>query len=194
MSNPTISDGVIVRGPLFAAKYDRPWLRYIETPEPGDGGAGAGEGGEGKPEGQFTQADVDRIVRERLQQQAKNKFGDYDQLKAKADESQTLEQRLATLEGELTTTKAAALRTQIASEFGISTKKGAKGEPSDADLFLTGADEATLTAQAQRLAAATADRKKNGNVARNEGDTKQNDNAGTGDLREFARGLFGGDD
>jgi hypothetical protein len=40
--------------------------------------------GRAEQEQAFTQADVDRIVRERLAQQAKNKFGDYDDLKSKA--------------------------------------------------------------------------------------------------------------
>lgn len=153
--------------------------------------ADAGDGDQGKT--QFTQADVDRIVRDRLQQQAKNKFGDYDELKTKAGQAQTLEERLGTVESELSSTKASALRAQIAAEFGISTKKGPKGEPSDADLFLTGSDEASLTAQAQRLAGREADRKTHGNVAPKEGDTKttgKNDNP----LREFAKELFGNAD
>lgn len=138
----------------------------------------------------FTEADVERIVRERLQQQAKNKFGDYDELKKTADGAKTLEERLATLEGELTTTKTEALRSRIAADFGISTKPAKAGEPSDADLFLTGSDESTLTAQAQRLAGREADRKRNGNVAPKEGDTKSTGTTDTG-MREFAQQLFG---
>lgn len=137
----------------------------------------------------FTQAEVNVIVRDRLKQQATNQFGDYDDLKTRAEGAKTLEERLADVEGELSATKAAALRTAIAAEFGISTKKGAKGEPSDADLFLTGTDEAALTAQAQRLAGRQADSKKQGNVAPNEGDAKTTGKT-DGDLREFARGLF----
>jgi hypothetical protein len=137
----------------------------------------------------FTQADVDRIVRERLAQQAKNKFGDYDDLKSRAGVAQTLEERLASLESELSTTRADALRTNIAAKFGISTEKGPKGEPSDADLFLTGSDESTLTAQAQRLAGREADRKKQGNVAPREGATTT---SGQDDgLRDFTKRLFG---
>lgn len=140
----------------------------------------------------FTQADVDRIVKDRLAQQAKNiaaKFGDYDEVKSKAAEAQTLEQRLASLEQELSTTRAEALRSTVAAKFGISTEKGPQGEPSDADLFLTGTDEATLTAQAQRLAGRQAVVKKQGNVARNEGGTKT-EGKGDEEMREFARNLF----
>lgn len=137
----------------------------------------------------FTQADVDRIVRERLAQQAKNKFGDYDDLKTKAGNALTLEQRVAEMEGRTATAEAAALRASVAAEFGVSTKKGPKGEPSDADLFLTGTDESTLTAQAQRLAGREEDRKKQGNFAPKEG-TIQNVGGADQDMREFARGLF----
>ena len=139
----------------------------------------------------FTQADVDRIVRERLAQQAKNQFGDYDDLKTKAEGAKTLEQRLGSLETDLASAKTEALRANVAARFGVSTEKGPNGEPSDADLFLTGADDATLVAQAQRLAAREADRKKQGNVARREG----NNPAGSAEdpLREFTRNLFKND-
>lgn len=142
----------------------------------------------------FTQADVDRIIKDRLTQQAKNQFGDYADLKAKADGAKTLEERLESLETELTTTKAGALRASIAAEYGISTKKGAKGEPSDADLFLTGTDESTLTAQAIRLAGREADRKKQGNVAPKEGESTSNLGKSEQDLREFTQNLFGNAD
>lgn len=149
---------------------------------------------EGEPKEQtFTSADVEKIVRDRLAQQAKNKFGDYEELKTKAEGAKTLEERLGTLEGELSTARQKALRDSIAAEHSISTKKGPKGEPSDADLFLTGTDEATLTAQASRLAAQVADRKKQGNVAPKEG-TATNTGKDDGDLREFAKNLFGNAD
>lgn len=125
----------------------------------------------------FTQADVDRIVKDRLAQQAKNKFGDYGELKSRAESAQTLEQRLVSLETELTTTRTQALKTSIAAKFGISTEAGEDGAPSDADLFLTGSDADSLTAQAERLAARVADRKKNGNVAPKEGSTTSTGNA-----------------
>lgn len=140
-------------------------------------------------EGQtFTQADVNRIVKERAERMAKQLYPDYDDLKAKAGESQTLEQRIADMEKESAAAKAEALRSRVAAEFGISTKKGPKGEPSDADLFLTGADADTLTVQAQRLAGRVEDRKKQGNFAPKEGTTPA---AGTDSgEREFVRNLF----
>lgn len=162
----------------------------ITPPEPGTPAGDPQPNGEPEQPGQaFTQADVDRIVRERLAQQAKNKFGDYDDLKSKAGNAQTLEQRVAEMEAEAATAKAEALRSRVAAEFGISTKKGPKGEPSDADLFLTGADESTLTAQAQRLAGREEDRKKQGNFAPKEG-TSTSTGKDDEDLRGFARKLF----
>lgn len=141
-----------------------------------------------QPQGQsFTQADVDRIVRERLAQQAKNKFGDYEDLKSKAGDALTLEQRVAEMEARTATAEAEALRARVAGEFGISTKKGPKGEPSDADLFLTGTDEATLTTQAERLAGREAERKKQGNFAPKEGSAPSTPED---PLRDFTKKLF----
>ena len=137
----------------------------------------------------FSQADVERIVKERLVQQAKNKFGDYDDLKTKAGTALTLEQRVKEMETRAQAAEAESRRAKIASEFGISTKKGPKGEPSDADLFLTGTDVETLTAQAQRLAGREEDRKKQGNFAPKEG-TTTTIGGETEDLRDFARKLF----
>jgi hypothetical protein len=146
--------------------------------------------------GTFTQADLDKYaakIRAEERRKATEKFADYDDVKSKAEGAKTLEERLGLLEGELTATKQSALRTSIAAKFGISTEPAKAGEPSDADLFLTGSDESTLTAQAQRLVGREADRKKQGNVAPKEGATTT---TGTddGDLREFARGLFGQSD
>jgi hypothetical protein len=123
-----------------------------------------------------------------LAQQAKNKFGDYDDLKTRAGNALTLEQRVADMEAETTAAKAEALRSRIAADFGVSTKKGPKGEPSDADLFLTGTDVDTLTAQAQRLAGREVDRKKQGNFAPKEGTTPAG--SSNTDERDFVRNLF----
>jgi len=51
------------------------------------------------------------------------------------------------------TARTEALRYRLAAAHGIDTKPGPEGEPSDADTFLTGADEASMTIQAQRYAA-----------------------------------------
>lgn len=151
----------------------------------------AESGGEGQ-EQTFTQADVDRIVKERVTRE-RAKFSDYDALKSQAEGAKTLEQQVADLRGELDSTKAESLRARVAAEHGISTKKGPNGEPSDADLFLTGSTEETLLAQASRLAAREADRKKQGNVAPKEGATSTT--AGPEqEARDFVGDLFGGGD
>ena len=74
------------------------------------------------------------------------------------------------------------LRFRIAAKHGISDE--------DADLFLTGSDEDTLTRQAQRLAERIEQRERVGNVAPSVG-SNTNLSGGTDDTREFVRGLFG---
>lgn len=140
-----------------------------------------GSGG-GQDKGKtFTQAELDQIITDRLTQQAKNKFGDYDALKAQAAGAKTVEQKLADLETKHAEAEARALRSDIATKHGISAE--------DRDLFLTGSDEAALTAQAKRLADRAADLKKNGNRAPREGGTSTGDDKDK-DLRDFTRGLF----
>jgi hypothetical protein len=136
---------------------------------------------EGREQQTITQSDVDRIVRERVARE-RAKYADYDELKAKADGAKTVEQKLADLEGKYSAAEARAIRSDIAAKHGISAE--------DRDLFLTGTDEATLTAQAERLAARDADRKKNGNVAPKEGTTTTTGGPSK-DVREFTRNLFG---
>lgn len=145
-----------------------------------EGAKEATEGADQAKESQLVpQADVDRIVKERVARE-RAKYSDYDELKAKAAGSQTLEERLASLEGELTAARTIALRSDIAAKHGLSAE--------DRDLFLTGTDESTLNAQAQRLAEREADRKKQGNFAPKEGTTPT---GGTNtDERDFVRNLF----
>lgn len=142
----------------------------------------APEGGDQKQEQSFTQADIDRIVNDRLAQQAKNKFGDYAELKAKADGAKSVEQQLADLSAKHAEAEARALRSDIATKHGISAE--------DRDLFLTGSDETALTAQAVRLAGRVADQKKQGNVARKEGGTTTSGDPEK-DMRVAVRNLFG---
>jgi len=145
----------------------------------------------GQQEGRtFSQADVDRIVQDRLQQQARNQFGDYDTLRTKAGESTALEQRLGKLEADLTASQTQALRASVAAEYGISTKPGENGAPSDADLFLTGTTADALKAQAERLAGRETARQVRGNVARQEGGTTITGKPKT-EMREFTAQLFG---
>lgn len=147
-----------------------------QTPAPE---AGA-EASEKQPE-TFTQSDIDRIVRERVKRE-REKFADYDDLKAKAGEAQTAEERIAKLEKEIKASQHEALKRRVQAAHGISNE--------DADLFLTGGDEDALTAQAQRLTAREAERKQQGNHVPREGN---NPAPGAGDSEEsqLARALFG---
>ena len=143
-----------------------------------------------KVEKTFTQAELDRIVQDRLDRQAKTQFGDYEDLKAKAGQSKSLEDRIADMETRASKAEHDALRSRIAAEHGISTKRGDKGEPSDADLFLTGTDEATLKSQALRLASRVSEQKKQGNFAPNEGKPTVNVGGEDAELRQFTNSLF----
>lgn len=127
----------------------------------------------------FTQADVDRIVADRLKRE-REKFKDYDDLKAKAGEAKTAEDRLAELEQRYADAETRALRAHVASEHGISAE--------DRDLFLTGDDEETLTAQAKRLAERESERKKRSNHVPNEG---SNPRPAEDERRQLANDLFG---
>ena len=141
----------------------------------------SGSKAEGQQEQGISQADVDRIVKDRVAR-VQAKYADYDDLKAKAEGAKTVEQKLADLEGKYSAAEARALRSDIAAKHGLNAE--------DRDLFLTGTDESTLTAQAQRLAAREADRKKQGNVAPKEGGTTTTGDV-NGDMRDFTRKLFG---
>lgn len=129
---------------------------------------------------------------------ARAKPADYDELKAKAakwDQAEAANKteldkandRAARAEQERDAARAEALRYKVAAAHGISTAAGADGTPSDAELFLTGTDEDTLTRQAERLTQRGSDRRTRGNVAPREG---TNPHAEQDDLRQFARQLF----
>jgi len=129
----------------------------------------------------FTQADVDRIVKERVQRE-RAKYADYDDLRTKASEKVTLEERVADIERQAQAATTRALRAEIANAHGISAE--------DRDLFLTGTDEETLTAQAKRLAERESERKKQGNRVAREGGNPQ---PAEDSKAAFARSLFSGD-
>lgn len=142
--------------------------------------------GEGADEKVLSQSEVDRIVAKAKadeRRKASERFKDYDDLKAKAGEKQTLEERIAEMEQRTASAVATALRSDIASEFGISKE--------DRELFLTATDEDLLRAQAKRLADRDAERKtksphvpKEGNVTATSGDASR---------RAFVRQLTGRD-
>lgn len=123
------------------------------------------------------------------ERRAKENKSAADELAALKDSQKTAEQkfeeRLAEIEQRAADAEARALRSDIAAKFGLSAE--------DRDLFLTGIDEDTLTAQAERLAAREVDRKKQGNVAPKEGATSTS-GSDDSEARDFAAGLFGSTD
>ena len=156
----------------------------IET-DPSTAGSEGGSGGKEPKDESFTQADVDRIVADRLKREreaVKAKYADYDDLKAKAEGAKTTEDRVAELEGKLAESAHAALKARIQAKHGIS--------DDDAALFLTGADEAALEAQAKRLAERESDRKRNNNVSPREGTENPVGEGKDAALRDFTRNLF----
>lgn len=146
-------------------------------------GAEKVDAGESQQTQTFTQEQVNQLVgqaRQDERRKATSKFADYDDLKAKAEGAKSVEQQLAELRTENQRIARDSLAARIAAQHGI--------PPEDADLFLTGADEQTLQAQAQRLAARDTDRKKQGNVAPREGASP---NTQPDEMRQFTRNLFG---
>lgn len=147
-----------------------------------------------------SQDDLNRVIDERLKRE-RAKYVDYKDLKAKASKLDEIEQanlselekangRITTAESERDTAKAEALRLRTAVQHGISLE--------DADLFLTGTDEETLTAQAKRLSdraaeqqQAEAERKKKHPIVPKEGTSTQTGTTTEEDDLEFARSFFG---
>lgn len=135
----------------------------------------------------FTQAEVDKIVAERL----KRAKPDYDALKAKAaaadelaEATKSAEQRAAeaekAAEQRAAAAEARAVRYEVAAEHGIS--------KADADLFLTGSDVDTVTAQAERIAALREAPRAQNYVP---GEGKNSDSTANGDEVAFANFLTG---
>lgn len=159
---------------------------------------GGNDNGGTPPEKPFTpitsQDDLNRIITDRVSRE-RGKFADYKDLKAKAAKLDEIEEankteiqkaadRLAAIERERDQATATALRLRVAARNQISDE--------DADLFLTGTDEATLTKQAERLAQRAEDRSKQGNHVAREGNNQQP--SGTNELADFTRQLFGQDE
>lgn len=99
---------------------------------------------------------------------------------ANKTEAQKTADRIAALEAEAQRAKSDALRSRIAAANGISAE--------DADLFLTGDDEDTLTRQAKRLADRDKAVKQGGNHVPTEGKTPTQ----AGGDAAFVRDLFAG--
>lgn len=142
----------------------------IPTPEPAPNP-------EPTPDQTFTQAELDRIVSERLQRE-RAKFADYDELKAKAGSATTLEERVAEIERTAKASEERALRAEVANAKGLT--------PSQAKRLI-GSTREELEADAAELLADISAQKNSSNVSPREG----NQPTATDDpMREFTRGLF----
>lgn len=133
---------------------------------------------EGKPDQSFTQADVDRIVQERVKR-AEAKFADYDDLKQKAAGAKTVEDRVAEIERQAKESEARALRAEVAITKGLTSGQAKR---------LIGSTREELEADADDFLKDVTERKTKNNVSPREG-TNPSSDAG-GDEREFVRGLF----
>jgi len=126
----------------------------------------------------LTQAEVDKIVKERVARE-RAKYADYDDLKAKAGEKVTLEERVAQIEKQAKDSEARALRAEVANAKGLTPNQAKR---------LVGSTREELEADADDLLKDIGTQKKNNNVVPREGNTPK---AGTNSVRDFARGLFG---
>jgi hypothetical protein len=127
----------------------------------------------------FTQADLDRIVRERVKRE-REKFADYDELKTKAAGATTLEERVAQIERQAQESESRAMRAEVANAKGLT--------PSQAKR-LVGATRDELEADADELLKDIGAQKKQGNHVPREGN--QPKSKGNDDERAFVRDLFG---
>lgn len=138
------------------------------------------EGGEGQQEQPqtFTQAEVDRIVRERVQRE-RAKYADYDDLKAKAGQSTSLEERVAGLEAAARDAESRALRAEVANAKGLTPMQAKR---------LMGSTREELEADADELLKDLSAAAKGGNHVPREGKTPP---PASGDaMRDFTRNLF----
>lgn len=120
-----------------------------------EGGSGAGQTPTGNEFTPITsQDDLNKIIGDRVKR-AESKFADYASLQSKAAQFDALEEAnkteiqkaqdaLAAAVAERDNALSEALRSKVQASYGIS--------DADAQLFLTGPDEATLQAQAKALA------------------------------------------
>jgi hypothetical protein len=106
-----------------------------------------------------SQDDLNRVIDDRLKRE-RAKYADYQDVKAKASrldeleaanksEAEKVAERLAASEKAANDARRDALRFRIAAKFQVTDE--------DAELFLTGSDEDTLTRQAERLSARNAE-------------------------------------
>ena len=139
-------------------------------------------GDEGKA---LTQADVDAAVekiaakiRAEERRKASEKFADYDDLKAKAGNATTLEERVAEIENAARDSARRAEVAEVANEKGLTPTQAKR---------LVGATREEQLADADELLKDIGAQKQKNNVSPREGTNPQ---SGSDPMREFTRGLF----
>lgn len=142
-----------------------------------------------------SQDDLNRVIADRVQRE-RGKYADYADLKAKAERLDEIEQANKTEieKANERATKAEAevakVPSLVAGQLREHLVKLHKIDSEDAELFLTASDPELLLKQVDRLLAQGSQRKKNGNFVPREGSNQHSDKA-NGEMREFARQLFG---
>lgn len=135
------------------------------------------------PEQSFSQADVDRIVAERLKREreaTRAKYADYDDLKVKAGTATTLEERVAEIERQANDSKRRAEVAEVANAKGLTPTQARR---------LVGETREELEADADVLLADLGAQKQQGNHVPREGNPPT-PTGGDDTEREFARQLF----
>src|SRR5699024_2191234 len=130
---------------------------------------------EQEPRQAFSQDDVNRIVQERLQRE-RDKFSDYDDLKAAAERAQELESENQSLAEQVAEFEAQAERSRLVAEVS-----GTSGVPADG---LRGVTKEALESHADELRSWSY----SGRLVR--GQEKRPDAVSADTLQEFARNLF----
>lgn len=136
---------------------------------------------QGEQKGGFTQADVDRMISERVKRE-QAKYADYEDLKAKVAGAKSAEDRIADLEAKL---NAAAARDTHRQMVDRVVREHKLTDPDDVDLVAAAPDEDAAKRLAKRLAA---DNKRGNHVP---GEGKTTTTASEADEIETVRRLFG---
>lgn len=147
--------GLTALGVLPSGRIVWPVLGGAPEDEDGGGTGDGGQGGDGDGgEQTFTQADVDRIVANRLSR-ARKEFADYDDLKAKAAKLDEVEaakksdlererERAAAAEKERDEAMSRAQKTLVRSEIAVHAAAAGAVDVADVVALLTGSGDVTV--------------------------------------------------
>jgi crotonobetainyl-CoA:carnitine CoA-transferase CaiB-like acyl-CoA transferase len=124
----------------------------------------------------YSQAELDEEISRQLAFHKR----EGEELRARAERAEALQARAAELEELTAAEQFEQRRAQIAADYGVS--------PEDAAILMSGADDTTLIAQAQRLAQR---QQRTALVVPREGSVREQEPRDQ-DARDFVRDLFGG--